>query len=112
MPVIVNIEMPKRCADCPIEYDSLLCGLMSDKDHTINIYTDKEPDCPLIKMPVNTRGLVSLKDVKWAFDFAIMEEAKTTGKVRATSNEIATVLSNVPILIPEGEDDNVKTGGY
>ena len=50
-------------------------------------------------LPVKHNGIVDLKLVKWEFDDAILEEAEKTGKVRATSDEIAKILSKVPTII-------------
>ena len=45
------------------------------------------------------RGIVDLKSVQWAFDDAILEEAQRTGQVRATHDEIASILETVPTII-------------
>lgn len=55
-------------------------------------------------LPEEHRGIVDLKEVQWAFDDAILEEAKKTGKVRASHNEIAKVLQTIPIIIKENKE--------
>lgn len=58
-------------------------------------------------LPKGHRGIVDLKIVQWAFDDAILEDAQRTGQVRATHNEIASILKTVPKIIEadtESED--------
>lgn len=50
-------------------------------------------------LPKEHRGIVDLKSVQWAFDDAILEEALRTGQVRATHDEIASILKTVPTII-------------
>ena len=50
-------------------------------------------------LPKGHRGIVDLKSVQWAFDDAIVEDALSTGQVRATHNEIANILETVPKII-------------
>ena len=64
---------------------------------TPKLYETLKNSTPL---PEGHRGIVDLKEVKWAFDDVILDEARQTGQPRATSEEIAEILKNVPILIP------------
>lgn len=56
MSVLINMEMPKSCADCPIG-DTLCCSLMPGvpalwKEYTLAIKTNRRhSDCPLIPVP-------------------------------------------------------------
>lgn len=58
-----------------------------------------------IELPKGHRGLVDLKEVQWAFDDAILKEAKLIGVPRATHNEITKVLQNVPTIIEADKED-------
>ena len=98
MMIIVDIleDDYNRICDIPLVFNSL----------TSRIY--KAVDCG-IKIPENHRGIVDLKEVKWAFDDAILDEARQTGQPRATSEEITKILNAVPVLIPmEDRNDNSK----
>ena len=53
--LIPNIDMPKSCSDCPLEYDCFVCRL-TDTDFCDNEYEEdwcetRMPDCPLIEIP-------------------------------------------------------------
>lgn len=52
-----------------------------------------------IPLPKEHRGIVDLKNVQWAFDDAILEEALRTGQVKTTHDEIASILKTVPTII-------------
>ena len=73
-------------------FDGVYCGIIDKR--VSDAIRDGVP------LPEGHRGIVDLKEVKWAFDDAIMKEAERTGNVRATSDEIAEVLITVPVLIP------------
>ena len=49
--------------------------------------------------------LISDRELQWAFDDAILEEAELTGKVRATHEEVAKVIRSVRAIIPDKEDN-------
>lgn len=61
MPVILNIEMPSCCNDCPCMYDKMLCkalGIYFDDAEVIDIYEDRLPNCPMTEV----RGEGYVKD--------------------------------------------------
>lgn len=56
--IIKGMEMPTNCADCPLNYDQMACGVTgtrwwSDSMVIMNFDSDKErmPNCPLIEVP-------------------------------------------------------------
>lgn len=56
--LIKGMEMPTNCADCPLNYDQMACGVTgtrwwSDSMVMMNFDSDKErlPNCPLIEIP-------------------------------------------------------------
>ena len=60
--LIINMEMPTNCADCPLNYDQMACGVTgtgwwSDSMVLLNFDSDKERlhDCPLIEVPPHGR---------------------------------------------------------
>ena len=60
MSVLINMEMPKSCADCPIG-DSLCCPLMPGvpalwREYTLAIRTNRRhEECPLVPVPKHGR---------------------------------------------------------
>ena len=55
--LIKGMEMPTNCADCPLNYDQMACGVTgtgwwSDSMVIMNFDSDKErmPNCPLIEI--------------------------------------------------------------
>lgn len=60
MSVLINMEMPKSCADCPIG-DTLCCSLMPGvpalwKEYTLAIKTNRRHSgCPLVPVPPHGR---------------------------------------------------------
>ena len=98
----------KIVIDIPEEdYDELVRS--GDKTINLGLYLDLgkavKNGTPL---PKGHRGIVDLKSVKWAFDDAILEDAQRTGQVRATHNEIASILETVPKII---EADKAESEG-
>ena len=54
MPVLLNIEMPKCCDDCPCQYDMMVCQALEgenqfykDGSYVIDMFKEKLPNCPL-----------------------------------------------------------------
>ena len=98
MKIVIDIDEEdyKRIQDIPDVFNSL----------TSRAYSAIRNGTPL---PKGHRGIVDLKSVKWAFDDAILENAQRTGQVRATHNEIASILETVPKIIDadrtESEDN-------
>ena len=72
-------------------FDGVYCGILDDR-----VYKAIKNGVPL---PEGHRGIVDLKEVQWAFDDAILAEAQRTGKVRASHNEIASILKSIPLLL-------------
>lgn len=109
MKVIVdNMEMPSTCHNCfcfdIVGGEIYCCALDSFRKDTHNHVSKwyrkmRRDDCPLNPMP--ECDLVSTRDVKYAFDNAILHEYEETGELRAGSQEIAEVLAKVPILVHE-----------
>ena len=58
-------------------------------------------------LPRHHRGIVDLKDVQWAFDDAILDDAQRTGHARATHDEISSILKTVPTIIEESENNDL-----
>lgn len=54
MPVIIDIEMPSCCNECPCMYDKVLCralGIYFDEVETeVDIYEDRLPNCPMTEV--------------------------------------------------------------
>ena len=97
-----DMKIPESCWKCPF-HDEDYCypGDMSiDRNH----HSDRSKYCPLIEIPDGHGRLISARAAKWAFDDAIMEEAKVTGIVLATSDEIAKVIASVPTIIPADKE--------
>ena len=61
--LIRGMEMPKRCIDCPCEYDCILCKATGNqfmyRSEANGGYVDfcdtRMPDCPLIELPPHGR---------------------------------------------------------
>ena len=48
--LIPNVEFPKACIDCPLNYDMYYCTVR-EKVHDWNKFTDeRHPECPLIEV--------------------------------------------------------------
>ena len=47
--ILVDIEMPKSCRDCPIVHDEIYCSIThkSVLDQSIDFMKERLPDCPL-----------------------------------------------------------------
>ena len=59
MTVILDIEMPSCCNDCPCIYDKMLCRALGIYfDDVIDIYEDRLPNCPMTE----ARGEGYVKD--------------------------------------------------
>ena len=88
MKIIINISEDdySRIKDVPDAFESL----------TSRMYKAIQNGTLL---PKGHRGIVDLKNVQWAFDDAILEDAQRTGRVRATHSEIASILETVPTII-------------
>lgn len=105
--LIRGMKMPTSCFDCPLSHPAqgiltLCCGLSGKLTTAPDCEKNRLEDCPLVPVPPHGR-LICDREVKWAFDDAIMTEAQQTGKVRATSDEIAKIISSVPTIIPTEE---------
>ena len=55
MPVILNIEMPSCCNDCPCMYDMIICQALGthfyeDGEAVIDIHENRLPNCPLTEL--------------------------------------------------------------
>lgn len=76
--LIKNMEMPTNCADCPLNYDQMACGVTgtrwwSDSMVMMNFDSDKErlPNCPLIEIPTPHGRLGDLDELEKQFKRAI-----------------------------------------
>ena len=45
--IIIDIEMPKTCMECPILYDMMCCGITGSPIWRPNMTGDKLNNCPL-----------------------------------------------------------------
>lgn len=49
--IVIDMDMPKSCSECPLSYDYISCiatgSRFWSKDCTTNIETDVLPDCPI-----------------------------------------------------------------
>lgn len=69
MPIMIDMEKPKRCEDCPIDYDQVCCNLGAKryfddewKDEEERLYGRTYSDeCPL-------KEIVLCKDCKYCVD--------------------------------------------
>lgn len=73
--LINNMEMPTNCADCPLNYDQMACGVTgtrwwSDSMVIMNFDSDKErmPNCPLIEVPTPHGDLVDRTELLAEYD--------------------------------------------
>ena len=111
--LIKGMKMPDRCDDCPCyRHDSMEGQHAYQCNITLESYNwgieGRPMNCPLVELPEKHNRLLDERSVQWAFNDAILDEAKITGKVRATWNEIYNILRTVPTVIEaEGNDNGV-----
>ncbi len=96
---IEGLDIPKIGAGCMV----YKAEIYSSDDGVVLFVRngDKWSRYELEEVPPFGGRLISDRELKWAFDDAILEEAKLTGSVRATSNEVARVLESVRTIVPE-----------
>lgn len=48
--ILVDIEMPKSCRECPIVHDEIYCSIThkSVLDQSIDFMKERLPNCPII----------------------------------------------------------------
>lgn len=86
--LIKNMEMPKNCSDCPLNYDQMACKVTgtrwwSDTMVLMGFDSDKERlyDCPLVEIPTlhgrlkDESDIISLIEVMFCKDKDGMEHA-------------------------------------
>lgn len=101
---IKDFAVPERCEACIFLRDigdATFVGCLLNFGLAKNrAFEHRHVDCPLV--PIEHRGrLLDEREVLWAFDDAILDEAERTGMVRATRNELCSVLDKVPTVLPE-----------
>lgn len=104
-----DMKMPNCCYECDMCYDNFYCKHLevsfyheSDREFVpegFNPEVERLPGCKAVYIPPHGRLLLD-KHVLETFGDAILDEAKKTGCVRATFNEVATVVADVPTIIP------------
>ena len=81
--IVKNMEMPKNCSGCPLNYDQMACKVTgtrwwSDTMVLMGFDSDKERlyDCPLIELPPHGRLIdadeLNIHDVSPAYGFCVM----------------------------------------
>lgn len=106
--IIKGMKMPILCGECPCWHDGW-CYAIREKSGSLGVPTWRDmlhPDwCPLVELPEKHNRLLDERKVIWAFNDAILDEAKKTGKCRATWNEVYGIVKTVPTVIEaEGEE--------
>lgn len=68
--LIKGMEMPTNCADCPLNYDQMACGVTgtgwwSDSMVLLNFdsYKERLQDCPLISIPTPHGRLIDADEL-------------------------------------------------
>lgn len=114
MSVVVRMEMPRNCHECPVSYMSFgdtpcWCKLAFEKNEAVSdglmwreVDPQTRPDwCPIIcSLPEGHGRLVSEKDVRWAIDDIIIEIAERIGHVPMTKNETMEYVNQLPTIVP------------
>ena len=98
--IVKNMEMPKNCSDCPLNYDQMACKVTgtrwwSDTMVLMNFDSCKERlhDCPLIELPPHGRLIDADELVR------IWTGAKFYGNIKPIVDARPTVIE------AEGETD-------
>ena len=105
--LIRGMKMPKGCYYCRfVEYFTVGCMAKPEVDiDRDDWYSMRATGCPLVELPEKHNRLLDERKVIWAFNDAILDEAKETGKCRATWNEVYGIVKTVPtVLEAEGEE--------
>ena len=100
MSILINMEMPKKCSDCPF-FDYYLsgcrtysCGIPARYGYDI----DTKPDwCSLIEVPDGHGDLVDINELK----ISIMNGETGINLLKHTFN----CINNAPIIIPMDEEE-------
>lgn len=100
---IEGLDIPKIGAGCMV----YKAEIYSSDDGVVLFVRngDKWSRYELEEVPPFRGRLISDRDLQWAFDDAILEEARITGQVRATHEEVAGVIRSVRTIVPEREDN-------
>ena len=116
--LIRGMSMPENCSqgDAEVEKESgygdticYYCPYIYKGYTDDSRYVRRLDECPLVELPTKHGRLIDEREVKNAFDRAIIAEAKnakTPARIRATSNEVAWVLYAVQTVVEaEGESE-------
>lgn len=94
--LIKNMEMPKNCSDCPLNYDQMACKVTgtrwwSDTMVLMGFDSDKERlyDCPLVEIPTLHSDLVDRNKLLAEYDRQHEGEA---GKARKIMEQADAVI--------------------
>lgn len=113
MSVLINMEMPKSCADCPIG-DSLCCPLMPGvpalwKEYTLALRTNRRhDDCPLVPVPKHG-DLIDRDALEQDAQMRLLECNKYDNQFQKPY-EVMRAIALAPTIIP-AEDVTQKTEG-
>ena len=56
--VQIDMEMPKNCSDCPLNYDMIFCSISETKMSWSKMDKERLPDCPLKELKENNNECV------------------------------------------------------
>ncbi len=115
MSVLINMEMPKTCGECALNYDSYACimtGSRFFKDSEFDSFKGRLEDCPLIPVPPHGR-LIDADAVK----AAAMEDILGWEDAGCDRDDYRAFLANyiydAPTIIPaELPKDEAPAGPY
>ena len=109
--IVKGMKMPDSCERCPLHFEEDVdfgivhqCYVKNGYIYENDVHTFPS-DCPLVELPEKHNRLLDARKVMWAFNDAILDEAKKTGKCRATWNEVYSIVTTVPTVFEaEGEE--------
>ena len=67
MSVLIKMDMPKSCSECPCEYDSFRCNVTGTKFWDIedfDVFTQRLPNCPLVEIKIPHGRLIDAEQLK------------------------------------------------
>lgn len=99
--LIKGMDMPKCCADCPLndEYDD--CGALDTDYYTEGKYTGRLPNCPLVEVPTPHGRLIDADELMKVIKEYDDEFGNEIEHGRCVSF-LATVLEMPTIIEAEG----------
>ena len=102
---IKGMEMPTRCADCPMCYDYIRCRLEGKDFGEIDCLEIRADWCPLIELQPHGR-LIDADALDTEILQAGFSYALTRRKLRYTPGDVRQKIANAPTIIEAEEEES------